>query len=97
MTSRQHVGISCKAKEVPHEPKTAQGKQIWRAKPELLHAKLHAKLKLNLTSHTKTRAKCPQVLIALLMQLQHLGVLAKFLTARLELKNCIVLVIFIAM
>jgi len=32
LTSRQHVGISCKAKQVPHEPKTAQGKQIWRAK-----------------------------------------------------------------
>ena len=35
-------------------------------------------------------------MIALLMQFQHLGVLAKFLVARLELKHCIVLVIFAA-
>jgi len=33
LTSRQHVGISCKAKQVPCESKAAQGKQIWRVKP----------------------------------------------------------------
>ena len=56
--------------------------------------KLHAKQKLNPASHTKTRAKRSQVLIALLIQIQHLRVLEKLLATRIELKHCMVLVIF---
>ena len=32
LTSCLHGGFSGKAKQVPHEPKTTQGKQVWRAK-----------------------------------------------------------------
>ena len=32
MTSCQHGGYSREAKQVPREPKTAHGKQVWRAK-----------------------------------------------------------------
>ena len=52
--------------------------------------KLHAKLKLNLPSHVKTRAKRPEVLIALLMQLQH-GALKVPLAARLNWQHDIAL------
>ena len=41
--------------------------------------------------------ECPQVLIAVLMQLQHIREFLKFLTAKLELKHYLVLVTSVAM
>jgi len=126
---------SREAKQVTHEPNTAQGKQVWRAKqgasprealgeveaqPRLLredkgntllsfgsvaYASRETELKPqrhkfllaspNPKALVSSAKFAPQsevkghlkVLIELLMQLQHLRVLTKFLTARLELKH----------
>jgi len=58
-TKGRHDVISFEAKQVPREPKTAQSKQIWKAKPKASLSEAAHEVEIQLRLSREDRGKAP--------------------------------------
>ena len=58
-TKGQHDVVSCDAEQVPHEPKTVQSEQIWKAKPQASMCEATHEVEIQLRLSHEDRGKSP--------------------------------------